>query len=136
MEKRMNTGRRRSGGWAKRRRGFILVMALIVILVGAALTVGMLVLTEGFSRGSIFQRMAYEQHIDVANEVKRIEAFLIKTNQDRYEGRPARRLPARADRLLPVRLADQPGAERVQGRQAPARRPGQPTPPCCPTRPS
>ena len=86
MEKRMNTGRRRSGGWARRRRGFILVMALIVILVGAALTVGMLVLTEGFSRGSIFQRMAYEQHIDVANEVKRIEAFLIKTNQDRYEG--------------------------------------------------
>ena len=82
----MNTGRRRSGGWARRRRGFILVMALIVILVGAALTVGMLVLTEGFSRGSIFQRMAYEQHIDVANEVKRIEAFLIKTNQDRYEG--------------------------------------------------
>ena len=62
MEKRMNTGRRRSGGWARRRRGFILVMALIVILVGAALTVGMLVLTEGFSRGSIFQRMAYEQH--------------------------------------------------------------------------
>ena len=82
----MNTGRRRSAGWARRRRGFILVMALIVILVGAALTVGMLVLTEGFSRGSIFQRLAYEQHIDVANEVKRIEAFLIKTNQDRYEG--------------------------------------------------
>lgn len=82
----MNTGRRRSAGWSRRRRGFILVMALIVILVGAALTVGMLVLTEGFSRGSIFQRLAYEQHIDVANEVKRIEAFLIKTNQDRYEG--------------------------------------------------
>ena len=42
----MNTGRRRSGGWARRRRGFILVMALIVILVGAALTVGMLVLSD------------------------------------------------------------------------------------------
>ena len=61
-------------------------MALVIILVGTALSVGMLVLTEGFSRGSIFHRMAYEQHIDVANEVKRIEAFLIKTNQDRYEG--------------------------------------------------
>ena len=82
----MNTGRRRPWGWGRRRRGFILVMALVIVLLGTALSVGMLVLTEGFSRGSIFQRLAYEQHIDVANEVKRIEAFLIKTNQDRYEG--------------------------------------------------
>ena len=82
----MNTGRRRPWDWGRRRRGFILVMALVIVLLGTVLSVGMLVLTEGFSRGSLFQRQAYEQHIDVASEVKRLEAFLIKTNQDRYEG--------------------------------------------------
>lgn len=80
----MNAGRRGPG--ARCRRGFILITALVIILVGTALSVGILVLTEGFSKGSLFQRPAYEQHIDVASEVKRLEAFLVKTNQDRYEG--------------------------------------------------
>ena len=81
-----NVGRRGAGGWARRRRGFILIIALVVILVGTALSVRMLVLTEGFSRVSLFQRPAYEHHIDITSEVKRLEAFLIQTNEDRYEG--------------------------------------------------
>ena len=72
--------------FGERRRGFVLIMALVIILVGTALSVGMLVLTDSFSRVSLFQRPAYEHHIDIASEVKRLEAFLIQTNQDRYEG--------------------------------------------------
>ena len=69
-----------------RRPGFILITALVIILLGMTLSVGMLVLAGDFSRISLFQRPAYEQHIDVASEVKRLEAFLVKTNQDRYKG--------------------------------------------------
>ena len=69
-----------------RRPGFILITALAIILLGTALSVGMLVLAGDFSRISLFKRPAYEQHIDVTSEVKRVEAFLVKTNRDRYEG--------------------------------------------------
>lgn len=86
MDERMNVERRGPGGWTGRRPGFILIMALVIVLLGTTLSVGMLMLAGDFSRISLFQRPAYEQHIDVASEVKRLEAFLVKTNQDRYKG--------------------------------------------------
>lgn len=65
---------------AARRSGFILVMALVVMVLGVALSVGIFALAHSMHTTDIVNRRSYEDQIDVARHIELAKGFIVARN--------------------------------------------------------
>lgn len=63
-----------------RRSGFTLVLALVVVLVGAALSVGIFALAHSMHTTDIVNRRSYEDQIDVTRYIELAKGFIVARN--------------------------------------------------------
>lgn len=63
-----------------RRPGFILVMALVVMVLGAALSVGIFALAHSMHTTDVVNRRSYEDQIDVARHIELAKGFIVARN--------------------------------------------------------
>ena len=82
----MKTNKRRSIRFARsRRRGFVLLMALLVILLGVALTLGIFALSRSVYNLDITARSDYDDYIDVTSVIEEAKGFIVAENNRRSE---------------------------------------------------
>ena len=67
----------------RRRSGFILVTALMIVLLGAALSVGIFALAQAMFGTDILNRHVYEEQINMTSLIEEAKAFIIFENQRR-----------------------------------------------------
>lgn len=65
-----------------RRSGFILITALIIILLGGALSVGIFALANSMYATNLLNRRGYESQIDVNSYIEQAKGFIVAKNME------------------------------------------------------
>lgn len=76
----MNEQKRRPSLQGGRRAGFILVTALIIVLLGAAISVGIFALAHSMHTTDIVNRESYMDQIDMARHIEEAKGFIAAYN--------------------------------------------------------